>query len=197
MFKDLIPQNFIQVPEIFHCEQTKSAFTNCTLCDADFTNTDTRYTIEKAYRQDVQKQTKELVFEIAVCEHCSKNVYDELSEDSKNKIQAHFLEKVDFLERYEKFEEFNLFDTDSWLTNCLTTGKPMDELEEYQIYAFCEGTEMIFFNGPYMLSGIAIDNIMQLMSNKTLDILNGYTKRILGVPPGSEEKISSRKLIFV
>ena len=46
-----------------------------------------------------------------------------------------------------------------------------------------------------MISGEAADEVMQLLSNSTIDILNGFTDEFLGLPPEFKDLFKDKPML--
>ena len=99
------------------------------------------------------------------------------------KIQEHTL-------RWEEKPEIDLPD------ECMITRKPKNELDEYMIYAQFRGDKMVKSTMPYLLSGKAMDEIADLLSNQTIDQLDDFMGEYFGGPPELEEIWKTRRPVF-
>ena len=85
------------------------------------------------------------------------------------------------MERQQQiFEEGKMPDP---LDECLLSGKHLQDMETYQVYAHCTGTQLSMNRGYYMLSDAVIEEIQELLSDKTRDELERFSDENLGVPP--------------
>jgi len=80
-------------------------------------------------------------------------------------------------------------DLDAWLDGCVAHGTPKDELQEYQVLGHCVGESMVLTHMPLMLGGPAMDELMQLLSNETLDELGGFRDEYFGLPPEFDTRL--------
>lgn len=74
-------------------------------------------------------------------------------------------------------------DLDRWLDHCIIHGTPVEELSEFQLIGHCQGREMLVTHMPFVIGGEAMDEILQLLSNETLDELGGFRDEHFGPPP--------------
>ncbi|MEL7006287.1 MAG: hypothetical protein AAFN93_26705, partial [Bacteroidota bacterium] len=118
---------------------------------------------------------EDVVFDYAICIDCAMNIRNSFSAESKKKIDEYFLMHAGKLQKN--------FNENQELGSCMITGKAKSDLEEYQIYAHCVGNHLSNEVPPYLISGIAQDELMQLISNETLDILNGFFDRHFSPDP--------------
>ena len=85
---------------------------------------------------------------------------------------------------------------DFLLDRCAVTGERRSQMEEYQISAMCQGDSLMLDMPPHLLGGTAMETIMELMSNETLDQWNRFRNDFLGPSPEIGELLKGRP-IFV
>lgn len=186
------------IPPIFQSEKLQQPFSNCTMCNKQLGNNDELYLIEKAFASDIRTGEPKLVFELACCMDCRSKMHNELSEESRAKIEAYFSETTVALEkRDEKLKELNLMEPEIWLSNCMVKNTPIDELKEYQIYALCWKNQLIYHQFPYLISGEAIDEIMELLSEKSRGYLDDLLTDLIDFPPDFEEIFNIKTRIII
>ncbi len=187
----------IPVPVTFYPDGSDKPFCNCKMCDKELLNSEEPYLIEKAFGQDVKTGERTVVFELAYCMACLQEVHATLSEESKEKIQIYFVENTDLEKRDAELKKYELFDADIWLHSCIVKNKSIDDVKEFQIYALCHGEDLLFHHAPYMVCGEAVDEIADLLSNKSLDILNDLMADIIDLPPEYSELFKTRTPILI
>jgi hypothetical protein len=112
-------------------------------------------------------------------------------------IQNFFKEHVDFEKRSQTLIQKNQFNLDEWIGNCLIDKTPVNSCEEYQLYCECRGDKMLYTLMPYMISGPVLDQIMGLLSDQTLDFLDGFKDDVLGPSPEFEELLNPRRVLLL
>jgi len=166
---------YIPVPETFWSFETGKPIQHCSLCNRDLMEPGTNYLIEKAFRNG------ETMFEHALCINCHQQCQNELSIKSRERINHYFSERIDLKNRpVQCLEKFGIH-SDQWIGHCMVKGYPMQECGEYQIYGFCIDKDLILNGAPYMLSGEVIDEIIDLLSSKTLDAIGDISERLFGI----------------
>ena len=153
------------IPPIFHSFDTKSPFNKCIECERAL-DEDCHYVIEKAIRKYEGFAAEDVIFDYAICVDCAMEIRNSFSASSKAKMDEYFLENASRIR--------SIAEGDTGLQACLLSGKKAEELKEYQIYAPCVGQKLNGQIQPYLISSEAQDEIMNLISNETLDILNGF-----------------------
>ena len=114
------------------------------------------------------------------------------------RIRDYFDEKIDHEARRNRLfavEESNE-GLQPWISSCIVSGEPVEDLEEYQVYCECQGPFMLYTYAPFLIGGPVMDEVADLLSNKTLDELNGFADEILGLPPELEELFTRRVVIL-
>ena len=188
---------YTDIPEEFLSYETGEPFKSCKVCDRDLTDPSTHYIIEKAIRRYPGYEAYDVVFEYAICYDCAEGFRKELSVQSLNKIEQYFINHVDVNQHASRLQSDEPYQPDQFTSNCLVKGLNKNEIEEYQIYGECRGNKLVYGNMPYMISGPAMDEIAQLLSNQTLDELDGFAGKHLGPSPELENLFRGRKLVLL
>lgn len=170
IFADHIP-----IPEIFWSFETGKPISHCALCDCDLMTPGTNYIIEKAFKDS------ETIFEHALCLDCTIELRKEISTESIAQIKHYFETNADMPKRQEQCLSSDATDFKKWIGHCLIKGYPQEECGEFQLYGFCIDQDLMINGYPYILSGEALDEIIDLLSEKTLGALNHITERIFGI----------------
>ncbi|MFQ5606207.1 MAG: hypothetical protein ACE5HS_23290 [bacterium] len=139
--------------------------------------------IEKAIKKYEKFNTTDTIFEYAMCLDCYEKVVESFSDTSKTKVEDYFAKNVNLDKRRKTLVEKGILDIDNWLSNCIIKGTPVEEVSQYQICCQCDGKDMLFAHSPFMISGAAIDEIANLLSNKTLGEIDGFIGEFFGWPP--------------
>lgn len=169
----------MKIPDKFNNSLEEKPFDHCKMCNKSLLEDNTEYLIEKAYRKFPDNNGEELLFEIAICMECAIKMRSELSKESIQNINRFFAEKT--MERQQQImEQGPSYDP---LNECLLSGKKMDAIQQYQIYAHCRNGELMIDRGYYMLSDDIIEQIQNLLSKKTREELERFSDENLGVPP--------------
>ena len=93
--------------------------------------------------------------------------------------------------------DVNNFNIDQWLSKCFFKGDEIKELSEYQIVAQFSGDKMILNMPPMVIGEKAMEEMSELLSDKTIDEMNGFREKFLGPSPEIEELIYGKKLILM
>jgi len=183
------------IPKLFKNDLTGDTFKKCVSCECNLEEEGQGYIIEKAIKPYLGFKSYSTVFEYAMCFNCMETMRNELSEESKSKVEAYFIQKANFSNRpaviagvEPKVEE--------WLEECLVYETKVDDLGECQIMAHCVGNEMIYHQFPYMISGQVSDDMLGLLSAKSKEDLDGFKDRVTGGPSEFIELLEKKK-IFV
>lgn len=156
-------------------------------CNCSLLEKETQYVIEKAIKQYKDYTATDTIFEYAICMKCHAEFIKSYSESSLQNLQNYFMENLnhnpkreDLKKRFENDGDFNI---DEWLGHCIIKGTPIRMLKEYQIGCHCIGDKMIVSGMPFLIGDEAMAEISQLLSNETIDRMNGFIDEFLGLPP--------------
>lgn len=184
------------IPEEFYSFSSGKPFIECISCNKELIQSGEPYVIEKAIRKYKGYKAQDVIFEYAMCMQCAIKMQQEMSEESMQKITQFFSNNLDF----EKLNQRRFgaeVDSQRAIQHCLITGDDRNDIEEYQIYAQCKGTNLISGTTPYMVSGAALEEVSELLSEKTKDELDGFIDDHFGIPPDLRKNIRSRDLIWI
>ncbi|MFT4545563.1 MAG: hypothetical protein ACI9UR_002738 [Bacteroidia bacterium] len=192
------------IPNEFHNSETNQPFLNCLVCECNLMEETQPYAIERAIRHYPEMELKSVVFEYALCASCIAQMENDLSSDTKLAITTYFSENLDFAGRPswksytedDNEEEIEApFDISEWIDTCSVKGVPKSELYEYTLCARCIGGKIIPEVVPYMISGLAQDDIVDLFSNKSLGFLDDFTDKHFSGPPELKELFKGRPIL--
>ena len=186
-------QELIEIPKSLYSYIDDKPFTNCIECNKYLLDRDTEYLIERINRNYPEYGASETIFDYALCMNCALKLHSQMSKESQETLQNYFLNNVDLHARQTLTQ--NIHSIGETYSNCLVSGKAMDDCKEYQVCAHCKGDKLFMGNPPYMLSGEILEEIMGLLSNKTQDIMNGFYNKHRTPTPGIYEP--DPKLILV
>ncbi len=179
------PSSVEPIPKLFWSDLTESTFKRCMLCDVDLVNSGKPYFIEKAFKTYKGRKETSTIFEYAMCLSCKTEMEKRISEQSKAALQRHFGQRMDPTERRKRFAEVE--DIHVQLEHCVLDGQRPSEGGEYQIIGLCIGGWMIRDEFPYMIRGESVDELIELISNETLDELRGFMDENFSGPPEFRE----------
>lgn len=180
------------IPEIFHNYSTGTQFDRCIDCDRQLLDGETEYFIEKALKSYSGFSAKDVIFEYAICLPCAERLRKQMSKESMQSIQRYFSENINVMQRMQQMHA-NPENPEAWMKQCMVKGVSIQDLEEYQLYAHCKGNELVTSQMPYMISGLALDEISNLLSNETLDELDNFMDQHFGPPPELMEPLPTRR----
>jgi len=178
----VLPQR-VPIPPSFYAEDTEAPFETCLACDRPLRQDGTEYVIEKGYRSFEAYDVEETVFGYALCLRCHTSLSQSFSVQSKQRCTAYLNEHVDLPGRTASLLDQDSLDPTRWTQHCIVHDTPKADLREYQILAHCRGTEMLLTHLPLMIGGPAVDELVQRLSNETLDELGGFRDEHFGLPP--------------
>jgi hypothetical protein len=192
-----ILNEYIPVPEIFHSYTSGKPFKRCISCEKNLLENGTQYIIEKAIRQYPGFGASDVIYEYAMCLGCTEVMRNALSMDSLKVIEDYLGSRVNLVERRKRLLAQSGKNIQAWLSHCLISGTPMKDSVEYQIYAHCDGGDLLFTYLPYMISSDAVQDLDSLISSETKDVLGDFIDNHFGLPPQYKELLKRRKtLVF-
>lgn len=171
-------------------------FQSCLMCSRELIKSGADYLIEKAVRNYPEVGHTEVIFEYAMCFECALKMRGELSEESRSRIDQYFAENAKHKARRSRLESSERNHVSRWLSHCLVKDTPVKGSREYSIYAHCRGNQMIYSELPYALSGEVMEEVMQLLSNKSLDILDDFMGQHFSGPPEVREILKRRPILI-
>ncbi len=174
-------EDLVDIPKSLFSHIEDKPFSTCLECNKYLLDGETEYLIERICRNYPDFGAKETIFDYAICMDCALKLHSEMSKESQKTLQKYFLENIDLARPKNKV---SINETTS---ECLVSGTPLNECKEYQICAHCIGDKVYMGNPPYMLSSGVLEEIMNLLSNKTQDIMNGFYDRHRTPTPGIYE----------
>ena len=184
--------NDSDIPKIFYSKKTKKPFKKCNLCGETLLDNEYGYFIEKAFKNIKKTGKKEIIFEYAICTECQQETGSELSKESIKNIEMYFRLYTEEKEQTDNDPK----SVKAKISNCFVSEIPVSESSEFQIIGFfIEDRMIIADNLPIALGDKAINEIQELISEKTKDFLDGFKDKVF--PPDIREKIPDDKLIFI
>lgn len=192
-----MPINLQEIPKVFYSDLTGAPFQKCTLCECQLAHSDEDYVIEKAIKPYDGYNTYATIFEYAMCISCIDTMKSIISKESAQKMDAYFKEKMDMSDRKKLMEKDERVEVLDLINNCAITGDDVKDIPECQIYAQCHGDFLVVHDLPYMIGFKALDEMMQLLSAKTLDDLNNFQSTLTDGPPELEELFKSGPRVFI
>ncbi|MFB9865140.1 hypothetical protein [Rufibacter immobilis] len=188
---------FEPIPKELHSMATGQPFDTCLTCHCHLLQDGVGYLVEKAVRVYPDAGVQDVIFEYAMCLTCAQQLREELSVESRQRIEAFFKERVDLVARREALLSLpDPLRLDNWLAHCLVTGTPRSACTEYQICAQCDGGDLLYTYMPYFLSAQAMDQMQELISPHTRQILDDFMDTHFGLPPELRALLQDR-LVFL
>ncbi|MFT7588288.1 MAG: hypothetical protein ACI959_000495 [Limisphaerales bacterium] len=165
-----------EIPTIFHKSIEKGPFSQCLMCETPF-GPNSIYLIEKSV------MSHDVKYEYAMCYSCAERMNGSMSKESRKCIDTFYQEHVDINARARRFEENPGIRPEELISNCLISGEPVHELEEYHVFAQCIGDKLVMANTPYMLSMPVMEQLNELLSPESKGERDRFIDDFLGLPP--------------
>ena len=185
----------IAIPKDFYSFETGQPFERCISCNRDLLTGNAPYMVEKAIKKYSGYEARDVIFEYAMCMSCAMDMRNQMSTASLTKLDDYFSREVNMAAHLQALHTSQ--DISTSFSNCAVKGTSKEELEEYQLFAYCEGRHISPLVPPYMISGAAIEEVANLLSAKTIDELDDFLGKHFSPPPGLEDVLDRPRLIMV
>ena len=182
-----------EIPKEFYSFETNQPFERCIECNKYLLDNDTEYIIEKAVRNYEGYKATDTVFDYAICMDCAEKMRNEISQESWHQMMTYFQQNIDLAYRME----MQHLSPNESLKSCMIKKTKMEECSEYQIYAHCKGNQLNMDNPPYLLSGEVIEELLPLLSDETIDEMNGFMNKHFSPDPSLMEPTTPPSLILL
>jgi hypothetical protein len=179
--------NLIDIPKEFYPFESDEPFKECKVCGIDLALGTTDYFVEKAVKNNVEYQVKDIVFEYAICSSCAQNMQQSISVESKQNMQTFFVNQQVFMDQVQAYQQGEGEEVDEIITKCSISGEPVNSMNEYMMFGHFRGNKMLTTTMPYILGGRAMDELSELLSNETLDEMNDFKNQYFGGPAELED----------
>ena len=184
MLEWIFGQHWEEIPPIFYNEVTGAPFSHCMVCERELLESGASYMIEKAVKRHPEFDVSDTLFEYAMCLDCSETLSSILSDESSLNIKNYMKHQgVDLFMRKEQLFHAGKFNINDWINQCVIKDTPSSDLKEYQLCAHFQGNKLWVTYMPIMIGEQALKELSALLSNDTLDGMNGFMDEFLGVPP--------------
>lgn len=162
-----------EIPSLFYSFPGDEPFKKCIECERNLMEDNCEYVIEKAIRNYTEYSTQDTIFDYAICMECATSINQKLSKESMLKIKQYFAENLNVENRERRIIEA-AGDIMKLTNRCMIKDTEAKASGEFQIYAYCVGNKISLDNPPYMISGEVLDEVAEVISKQTRDILNGF-----------------------
>jgi len=179
--------NLIDIPKEFYPFESSGPFKECMVCSVDLSLGTTDYFVEKAVKNNVEYQVKDIVFEYAICSSCAQNMQKSISVESQQNMQAFFTNHPNFMRKIQAYQQGEGESLEELISKCSLSGEPVELMREYMMFGHFRGDKMLATTMPYIVGGKAMDELSELMSNETLDEMNDFKNQYFGGPAELED----------
>lgn len=188
---------FVEIPKIFMSDLTGAPIQECISCNCNLTEPGKDYLIEKAIKPYKGFKAYSTIFEYAICMPCANDMQNKISKESRKKIDAYFQKNIEMAVRKADLRREADQSVEKWLERCVINGMYVEEISECQIYAHCQGEHLVMHDFPYMVSGPALDEVVDLLSNQTLDDLENFKNNYVDGPSEFQDLLKSGPKVFI
>lgn len=173
------------LPRELCSEATQQPFECCNVCDSSLENK--VYSIEKNFQKNLSGIGHFVLFEMAVCEDCKREMIQHISGESLRNMKK-------FMNSFQ--QQIEDLPNDLSLTHCSFSGEPINEMDEYRMAAVIRNHEILV--SP-MLMGIGfMMEYEELLSQETKDFLEDFYDENTQIPPDFKKLFdnSPSKVVF-
>lgn len=178
------------IPKELYSEETEQPFEHCFDCGCHLHESGEGYVIQKAVSNG------ETVLEIAICENCHKQLQEDYSKETKERIWNFYLDKGNLDGRLQRFAALPPISIKPWVETCTTCNKPLTEASEYVIAAQGIGKHLVFGETPMMFCGDCMEQLINMLSEKSRDTYNDWIDRCLPSPPEAKRDLIKNKIFI-
>lgn len=182
------------IPKLFQ-KAEGGLLSECIMCNKNLIEPAQDYIIEKAVRVIPQYKKTEVIFEYAMCMTCAEAMRNELSVESRQRIEAYFAQHVN-LEKRVALLQPKRAPFKNWVANCLIKGDPIKKSTEYSLYAHGYGKKLVYDFFPYAISGEVMEEVNELLSEKTREVLDDFIGKHFSGPPEVAEILKKRPVLI-
>ncbi len=179
------------IPPVFKTYVSEEYFQECINCGKDLLQEGVHYMIEKAFKDNVVE------FEHAICVDCARDMQSTMSEESLKNITDFFNRNFDSDKRISELYSDGEPSLEKWTNKCVISNESVNEIDEYQLYAHCNGKKLIYSVTPFIISGKVIEQMSMLLSSKTKDELDDYMDKHFNIPPEWKEILKDKKILLI
>ncbi len=187
----------IDIPDRFYSDAEGKPFENCQMCGKFLLTEGTTYVVEKAIKNYKDYDVNSTIFEFAVCIDCHTKVQQGMSDESLANLHRYYQHIMAEKGNQPIVIDVRNFNLDDWLSKCFFKGDEIKEMNEYQLVAQFNGNKMLMNMPPMIIGEKAMEEMAELLSDKTVDEMNGFREKFLGPSPEIEELIYGKKLIMI
>jgi len=187
----------VDIPNQFFSDADGEPFHTCVVCGRNLLEDGTHYVIEKAMKNYEGYDFSSTVFEYAMCMDCYQKMQQGMSEESMQNMQNYYQRIVTEKGVNGMMIDLQTFDLNDWLSRCFFKEKPVSEMKEYQLIGQFNGNHMVLNTPPMAIGEDVMEEMADLLSEKTKDEMNGFREQFLGPPPEIEELFSKRKILLI
>ena len=187
----------IDMPERFYSDAEGKPFQNCQVCGKYLLDENTTYMVEKAFKNYEGYDFNSTIFEYAICIDCHTDVQKSMSAESVENLQKYYFQVLANKGNQPITINLNNFKLDDWLSKCFFTGDAVHGMKEFQLVGQFKGSKMVMNTPPLIVGEAAMEKMSGLLSDKTIDEMNGFKEQFLGPDPEIEELVFGKKLIMI
>ncbi len=187
----------VDIPGQFYSDSEGKPFEKCVVCGKNLLEDGTHYVIEKAMKNYEGYEFSSTIFEYAMCLDCYQEMQGGMSEESMQNLQKYYQNIMASRGGQPVMIDMQTFDLNQWLSKCFFKEKPVNEMKEYQLIGQFNGNHLVMNTPPMAIGEEVMEEMAELLSEKTRGEMDRFREEFLGPPPEIEELIYGRKLLLI
>lgn len=187
----------VEIPGQFYSDSEGKPFEKCVVCGKNLLEDGTHYVIEKAMKNYEGYEFSSTVFEYAMCIDCYQEMQKDMSEESMQNLMKYYQDIMASRGGQPMMIDMQTFDLSQWLSKCFFKEKPVSEMKEYQLIGQFNGNHLVMNTPPMAIGDEVMEEMAELLSEKTRGEMDRFREQFLGPPPEIEELIYGRKLLLI
>ncbi len=187
----------MDIPEPLLDEEKGLPFSHCRICELNLQEPPRPYLVEKVYKFRQNMGIKDIIFSYAICLDCAEDMRKDMSQASVEAIQQYISTHSDFRHRIESLSAGEVPRIEDYIGSCMISGKPVEDMAEYQIAGLCEGDQLIMGLWPYAIGAEVFEDLQNLLSEETLGHMDDFYGQHFGLPPEWADLFKERPLFWL
>lgn len=163
-------------------------FETCLMCNEPLAE-EVLYTVTKVYKNYSQLNSKQLLFEHAICMSCVEKSRAELSRESLQALEEYQVGKM--------AERMQVGDGEIDLNCCLFSRKAIAEEGEFGFYGVFQGRRPMLGSSPFAVGQTAMEEMQALLSQESRDTLDGFIDEFFSGPPELRALLKEKPVVLL
>lgn len=178
----------VALPSVWFNPSTKAPFTHCSMSGTKIED-HTDHLIE------LMVENGKVRYAFALDMNTVQQMQSQLSIGSRQTVRDWFDTHTEMGQRINALATREERHPDSWIEHCICTGIPRELLDSYHLVAHARGSNLVTGAMPYAISGSAITELQEALSEDTREYNARFLEQQLGAPPEEATLAASTTLL--